>query len=221
MNTKSKSALVILGTLIIGIVIGVLGSSLLRESRERRFDEMRRQRLFHRVMEDIIQPTDEQREGIHEVLEKRFGQIAEIRDQHQDEMFAIYDSLQQDLAAVLTDEQRANLRKELARGHRKVVKVRLERLTHELGLNEEQKERIMEIIRAAEEDLIERRRHRGEPPTDRRQIFRKRLKQMEEEIEAVLTPEQREEYRELRRYRRVPFGGPPPEPPFKQRMDER
>lgn len=227
MSTKSTTTLVVLGTLVIGIVIGVLLGGLLREKREQEIDRMLPQRRFQSAMENIIKPTAQQRRALHKILSKRFEQIAKIREQHQSEVFAIYDSLRSDVASILTDEQLQRLETNLARSSGQLVKIRVDRLTNELQLTEDQQKQIEKIMFAMERETHGGRPHFAGNWRDRKRTMNKRIEKLNEEIERVLTPEQKAKYRKMQKEMRPPFRhefGPPfepePGPPFSKPEEE-
>ncbi|MFQ5641572.1 MAG: Spy/CpxP family protein refolding chaperone [bacterium] len=230
MNTKTQTTFIIFSTLIIGIVIGALGSGVFRGEKERQFDTMRRQQRFQKAFEKVVQPTEKQRKALHKALRKHFEQMSEIHEKHQDAIFAIYDSLQQDLASVLTEEQHAKLKTELAHGHRRLyrrriedVALRLRQLTNDLDLDQTQKQKIDEILKNFDEELLTAQQSR-ENWFELRETRQKAMRQVHEDIEAVLTPEQRMKFREMRLRQRPRFGppgpGPFPDRPFRERGDE-
>ena len=67
MNTKVQTTLIILITFIIGVLVGALGTGTMREERAGRFNEMGLQDRFHKHMEHIIQPTEEQKAAITDI----------------------------------------------------------------------------------------------------------------------------------------------------------
>ncbi len=199
MTSKAKSVLILLATLLIGGAIGVVLTNTLSSERSRKLD-LPRQERFKRFMERIIQPTETQQAAIDAVLSKRFGQIAAVHEKCQDQIMAVYDSLQADLASILTEEQRRNLEQELSRGRRKLVRTRVESLTSELHLSEEQKARVSGIVARYEEKFGQLGDH-GASWKKRHEDMKALFKQLHQEIESVLTPEQREKYRALKEHR--------------------
>jgi hypothetical protein len=110
MNIKMKIALIILVTLVIGIVLGALLN--------RAFLRYRIQRAFHdrnpvgmvSFMEEVIQPTPEQRVLIREILENHRKKTEEIRDEFMLEMREAFESLEAELDPILTPEQKKRLK---------------------------------------------------------------------------------------------------------------
>ena len=223
MTTKSKTTLIILGTLIIGIAIGALVSGTWRQQREHRFERMMSHQRFLHVMERIIQPTDEQREAIDQILEKRSEQISAIQEKHESEVRALLDSLRSDLASVLTEEQRTRLEDRFTKGDRRLIGMRAARLAEALRLDENQRKQIEEIFSTFAEQIAPGRKNFKGNREERRQIIKNRFEKLQQEIEAVLTPEQREKYRNMRFDMRPPFGrpfrrpGPRPERHFRDK----
>lgn len=219
MKTKSKTAFIILGTFAIGMVIGVLISGTLRHQKEQKFERMPPGKRFFLFMERIIQPTEQQREQFDRIIAKRSEQISKLHEEHQNEMFALYDSMRTELQSILTEEQRSRLEERLARGTHKIAEMRLGRLTEELDLDERQQKQIKEILNQLEEPPPPPpdRFHRG--PGEPGVRFRHRFLKLQEEIEQVLTPEQLEKYHKMRRelgplfdktrYRKPRFTGEP------------
>ncbi|MFQ5650206.1 MAG: hypothetical protein ACE5IY_09725 [bacterium] len=213
MSTKSKSLLVLFGTLVLGIVLGALSSGAIRHERMARFRHMPRQERFRHVLERIIEPTEEQRAALEQAVQRRFEQIADLREKFEDEIFAIHDSLRNDLASVLSADQLARLEAHLEKAPRMAIEERVHRLSRALELSESQAAQIKEIMHNMSASFQPprispdaRRRHR--------RGMRARFEKMRAEIEAVLTPEQREKYRELMQHQPRPFPGrfPPPFP---------
>jgi hypothetical protein len=213
MTTRSKTTFIILGTLIIGMVIGALASGMWRQKRIEKFDRMQPRRQFIETIENIIKPDDVQRKAIEKVLEKHFEHVAKIRERHEQEMMASFDSLKQELDSLLTEEQVKRLEENLKKSHHRFRDRRLDRLTDVLQLTPDQQKRIEEILRRNAPDF---RRFRQPPPPDSipgRAGFMEQRKKIDTEIEAVLTPEQRKKYEEFKQYQDFPFDRPS-RPPF-------
>jgi hypothetical protein len=219
MHTRVQTTLIIVLTFIIGILVGALATGTVREERRDRFREMRIEDRFHRHMERIIQPTNEQRAALESALSQRSEQIQLLRDKYQSEIFALYDSLDADFASILTEEQRARVQRELQRGPRRFTRRQIEWLTDELDLTSEQREEISQILLK----MMPEPGHFRKPPEpgtrlERRQSFQKRFQAMEDELQGVLTPEQLQKYHALRAQRGMMFGR---EPDFRRPFEGR
>ncbi len=208
MTTKTKTALIVLATLIIGIMIGALGSGAFRQQQEEKFERMPPDRRFFFFMKRVIQPTDQQREQFDRILAKYSEQISKLHEEHQNEMLALYDSMRTELQSILTEEQRSRVEDLLAKGTHRIVEMRLARLTRELGLDENQQRKIKEILKQLEmphppPDLFHLGPGKGRPP------IREHFLKMQEEIEKILTPEQLDKYHRMKSGLEPPFWRPP------------
>jgi hypothetical protein len=109
MSIHGKTALILLGTLVLGIIIGVLlGGPIARHHLRHPFPR-RGPEDFGAMMEMIIDPDETQREAIRDVLDRHSHRFMQINSRFRDEMSAMMDSLRQDLSPILTEEQQARL----------------------------------------------------------------------------------------------------------------
>ncbi|MFQ5822884.1 MAG: hypothetical protein ACE5JB_02390 [bacterium] len=221
MKTKSTTTFIILSALVIGIVIGVLGSSTWRNKREHTFERMLPHQRFFSFMERVIQPTDEQRAAFEKILAKRSKQLRELYEKHENQVIAIYDSLHTDLNSLLTEEQRNRFEAQLVKGGDKIVERGIARLTEALDLDENQQEQLKQIMNSIKAfPRLDRQNFQGKWE-ERRNHFQK----LQQEIENILTPEQLEKFREMRYYERPPFGrpfrGPRPQRNFRDSKPKR
>lgn len=212
MNTKAKTSFILIGTLLIGIVIGALGSGVLREERARKFDLMRPESRFLYYMKSVIRPTPEQSQQFDKILGKYSKQISTIHEQHQEDILALYDSLHTELTAILTEEQRTRLQESLEKGHNRRIAMVMEHLSEELSLSESQSKEIENIL-LANKVFPKRGRVFLKKRREFREDIRARFEKAQREIEAVLTPEQIQKYRQMRMHE-PPFGPPEPRSPF-------
>lgn len=210
MSSKSKSLLALLGTLVLGFVIGVLASGFVRQQRVQKLERMPRHERFERVMKRIIQPTGEQQAALDTILETHFQRMAGVRESYEDRVFALFDSLHQDLSSLLTEEQQHRLREHLKRGPSDALEERIQHLAHDLDLSDEQREQLDKIIERHWPPPFSIEFETGERPDSRRSQLRNWLKALHRDIDAILTPEQREKLHDLRRHRPFPgrFGRP-------------
>ncbi|HEX7071987.1 MAG TPA: hypothetical protein VF190_14330 [Rhodothermales bacterium] len=110
MSPRTKSVLLIVATLLIGLVLGALLNARLAERRMERLASLRSERGFVRFMEEVVQPTDEaQREAMHEVFRRTGERMAEHQERSRRDAMAILDSSRQELAEILTPEQMQRL----------------------------------------------------------------------------------------------------------------
>ena len=217
MTTKVKTLIILLSTLVIGVAVGALASGALRDRREHEIHRMPPHHRFLRSMHEIIQPTEGQADALDNILDRRSKQLSELNERHQSEVFAIMDSMRTELASVLTDEQRTRLETQLTMGIRRGLTQRMARLNEDLQLNDEQAKRIREIMAELEDARPKRRNRQGGSPRAARREMRERFEKIHQDVEAVLTPQQRERYREMIMQREF-LGGRRSRPPFNRRM---
>ena len=103
MQAKSKSALILGSTLLIGALIGALLFGWFVRDRMRHIPHPRH---FSRSMERMIKPQDEaQREALQEVLMRYQEKLREVDIAHRETLRAHMDSLLLELQPMLSPEQ--------------------------------------------------------------------------------------------------------------------
>jgi hypothetical protein len=116
MKTRYKTIGLLFGTLFIGIVIGImLHTTFLRGQFRKHIHRIRTEEGFIQRFEDLIQPTEEQRVRLEEVLKKHFEEM----DKQHEVFRALTDSLKTDMDYILTEEQRQRLQKSMFLGRPK------------------------------------------------------------------------------------------------------
>ena len=114
MNTKTKSIFVISGVLILGIIIGTFGSTVIRRNLlDKRIEQFRSPRGFGNHIERIIEPEAHQIQAIEDVINKHHEKMQNISNQFRDRMKGNMDSLLKDLEPVLSPEQFDRLKERL------------------------------------------------------------------------------------------------------------
>ena len=114
MNTRTKSSLVIIGTLLIGMVLGAVITGAVM--RNRVFDRMERLRTvegFRHRMERIIQPDEDQRAKVNEILEEHFSRMHRLGEVMRQDFETRNDSLYQELEVVLRPDQIERLKQRM------------------------------------------------------------------------------------------------------------
>ncbi len=109
MKTNTKTVLIIVATLLIGMLIGVLGSGFVVHRFVSRAVDMRRQDVFVERLMDVIDPAPDQEAEVKGILDRHAERFSDITDEFHRETSALFDSLRADLDPVLTDEQKARL----------------------------------------------------------------------------------------------------------------
>jgi hypothetical protein len=106
MHTKAKSIFVLTGVLIIGIIIGALGSSLLRQNMwEERVSRFRTPEGFTERILDRIDPDPDKREAVKNVLIEQHRKLTQKFEHSRVQMEAHADTILMQLKPLLTEEQ--------------------------------------------------------------------------------------------------------------------
>jgi hypothetical protein len=229
MNVKWKIAIHIVVTLLIGILIGALLNRTFVQRRLKNILEMRFVGLLALRPERELRPiSPEQEKGIREILDTHAERLAEIHQRFDREIQSAFRSLRQEIDPILTPEQRDQFKKmipgpppfrHLPRGGFPLMGRRdsplfgLENILRDLNLSEDQNKKVKAIL----EEFWNQAPRPGEKPEGPglRDPLRQIREKMDQEIEKVLTDEQKEKFRELRKARGpMPGEGEPPRPPF-------
>lgn len=110
LNIKVKTALILIGTLLIGIVFGAMLHRAIFQGRVKEFLAMRTRQGFVRRFERAIDAAPDQKEKIKKMLHKYAGQFSEINEDHMKKVTSLFYSFREELAEVLTPEQMEKLR---------------------------------------------------------------------------------------------------------------
>ncbi len=112
MTDRTKSALLIVATLVIGMVLGSLVTGAIAN---RRFDSLAEARgRMSAFFADAIEPeSEEQAEAIRKVLDGAAPRFKEIFEATRGEMKRLSDSVMAELDPILTDAQKERLEKRM------------------------------------------------------------------------------------------------------------
>ncbi len=102
---RSKSLIAILITLIIGIVIGILSSTYMRNRRLKEFRSYASFEGFKYQALRIIDPTEEQKEKILPVIEEFSRKNQKLKIKYREEFIALMKDYKNELDPLLTKEQ--------------------------------------------------------------------------------------------------------------------
>jgi uncharacterized protein YneF (UPF0154 family) len=109
MNMKVKTTIVIIITLLFGIVFGALLNRTFTHRRIRKaFDAVNPNR-FTMILERAIDPSEEQKKQIREILQSHAKQMEELRKNAMEGMETSLQALKKELDSVLTPEQKERL----------------------------------------------------------------------------------------------------------------
>ncbi len=116
MTTRTKSILMLLGTLLIGMLLGVFIHALMVENRIERLTSLRSQAGFVRFMDKMIEPTDDaQREAIQAALEDAAAALSVHHAESRETLEEIMGSFRASLDSLLTEEQLETLNERMER----------------------------------------------------------------------------------------------------------
>ncbi|MFZ1947061.1 MAG: hypothetical protein WAW06_05905 [bacterium] len=110
MTDKSKAMFAALAVLLIGVAIGalVVGPTIARHH-FKRVERMHGPESFVSHMEARINPQPGQAEAVRAILTKYGERLEAVRSTQRTEAEAMFDSLDAELAPILTDDQRERL----------------------------------------------------------------------------------------------------------------
>ena len=116
MNVKLKSTIVIVSTLLIGMVLGsVITAAFVKNRAFDRIAEMRNERGFVKRIERLIQPDEEQKEKVREILVKHFDKMHQLVEEMRITFKTMNYSLIKDLKPILHPEQIERFKKRMER----------------------------------------------------------------------------------------------------------
>lgn len=114
MQTRTKSALLLLAVLVLGVAIGILASGVMHN---RRMEDLARIRMgpgIGPLVERAVEPeSEEQRARIRAVMDGAAPRFAEVFERTREEIGSLSDSVMSELEAVLTPEQMESLRRHM------------------------------------------------------------------------------------------------------------
>ena len=114
MRLEIKSTLIIIGTLVIGMLLGAASLSVVMRHRvERLHGMMRHGGLPQHMLEAIGPLPDAQRAAVQQVLDQTSLQVDSTIQGNRREVHAMIDSMVTRLDSLLTDEQRLRLHHEV------------------------------------------------------------------------------------------------------------
>ncbi len=106
MTARTKSILLLLGMLLIGMLLGVFVHTLMVEDRIERITSLRSQAGFVRFMENMIEPTDDaQHKAIRDVLDETAEKLNVHHAESRETVQEIMESFRASLDSLLTEEQ--------------------------------------------------------------------------------------------------------------------
>ncbi|MGD9900841.1 MAG: hypothetical protein AB7T22_17075 [Calditrichaceae bacterium] len=113
MTAKTKSTVIILSTLIIGMLLGALVFGAIVRNQIAEINGLRTSEGFISFFDDIIEPEAEQKAEIDSVLDKHAKTFYTTSTGCLGKVLAIIDSMEKDLSLVLPPDQMGRLQNRL------------------------------------------------------------------------------------------------------------
>jgi Spy/CpxP family protein refolding chaperone len=219
MNIKFKTSLLIIVTLIAGVVIGAMLNRVFLQNRVQRVFQRRAPNVFVQSYVDAIKPDQEQQKQIQKILDAYAKRMSEIREKNRQDLETLMDSMHTELESVLSPEQMERLSTRPPVGSPpsrwRPVEGEIDFLSRELDLTEDQSaqiKKILEEFRRPPEppEMKPTDKMRRGSPEEMASFFKEQREKMEQEIQNILTDEQKKKYEEIkrgrsRRFRDTPF----------------
>jgi hypothetical protein len=109
MKIETKSAAILLVTLVLGVVLGMLAQGTLMRQRDQRVAEIRTEPGFVSLVEEVIQPRPEQEDAVRALLEESARSYESVVTSSREQVRLVLDSMKTRLAPLLDDRQRERL----------------------------------------------------------------------------------------------------------------
>ncbi len=120
MKTKYKTVLIIIGTFLLGLAVGALGSQLYYRYRVNQIVTVRSPQLMFRFVEKAVQPDPSQMAEVRRILEKHGRLVYSTMQENRDRQLQQFQALKDELATVLKPEQMRRFEERLQRRQRKI-----------------------------------------------------------------------------------------------------
>jgi len=119
MNTKSKSILALLGTLIIGMILGALLSGIFVRSRMKQFKDPERRAEHHkRRLHDFSDANEDQRAKIDAVFDSKKNKMHQFEEEFRANRKKVMDEIIEEISSDLTPDQVEKLKNRLKKSDR-------------------------------------------------------------------------------------------------------
>ncbi len=201
MKISTKTSIILLSILFLGIIIGVLGSGILHQKRFEKIQRMDSGQRFTEALFCIIKPDKTQRQIIADILKNQTQKIALLEEEYQNEIFTVFDSTRLEIKSLLSEEQLKQLENKMDKGQDHILSRRIKHLDKLLHLSDKQREQIEQIMKESAPNFASSKHPFFMEDRKSRANIRQIKEKMGKVIEAILTPEQIEIYRESRKHR--------------------
>ena len=198
MKNRTRAALLLTATLIIGIILGSLISGNLRRDRINTIITMSPKQRFVTVLDRLVQADSLQHAAIDSIVSHRLAPMLALYEYAQIGAFIALDSIQHDLEEMLAPQQQEALDTQISNAYKVQLRKLLRRLRRTLSLSKEQTRRAGRLIREID------RQARDEYPqiigdfTAMERATRLRMARLESGLKTILTPEQWQRYQKMK-----------------------
>lgn len=118
-NTRTKTFLILVGTLVLGMVLGALLTGLVVRHRLGHLDHLRTPTGFTQEMMQSIEPTGpEQKKALREAVSSHARRMKTIREHYRKKLHTEVDSMHRAAEGLLTPQQERRLREKMKQLHR-------------------------------------------------------------------------------------------------------
>jgi hypothetical protein len=189
MKPKTKTTLLFIGTLLIGIIIGILIGGSLHRMMEINFWEQTPQQRISGILKKELHLDASQQVFADSIINSRYQQI--IRPPiDPDPMFFLFSNLEDELTPILNNDQKELLKQYITTMSRNMVAMRVAMIKERLNLTEQQEQRLQQLFLEMEKQF----HHRRLPSPDSLRLkpggFGGMADSFRVKFESVLTPKQ-------------------------------
>lgn len=189
MNPKTKTSLLFIGTLLIGIFIGILIGGSLHRMMEMHFWGQTPQQRISGILKKELHLDISQQVFADSIINSRYQQI--IRPPiDPDPMFFLFSNLEDELTPILNNDQKELLKQYITTMSRNMVAMRVAMIKERLNLTEQQEQRLQQLFLEMEKQF----HHRRLPNPDSLRLKPRGFGGMADsfrvKFESVLTPKQ-------------------------------
>lgn len=118
-NVRTKTVLVLIGTLVLGMVLGALLTGVFVRHRIHHLRQLRTPAGFTQEMMQAIEPTGpDQREALRKALKSHVQRMREIRERYRKELRAEVDSMHAAAEKLMTPKQQQRMREKMKELHK-------------------------------------------------------------------------------------------------------
>ena len=208
MKSKYTIAGIILATLILGILLGAVGSGAFIEGHKKMDEQIQPSDYFLSHIDDIIKPDSSQRAQVDAIVHRTADRITVLFDQHRMEMSMVLDTMKEQLMPLLTTDQQQRLTHVITFGDEEqegkgnlgsIISFSYEygeHLQQELHLDSMQTEQVMAIIRASHLQFRKNMDTAGGDTVRIERLEHALFDETSQAIQNVLTPRQKEMFRQ-------------------------